>query len=59
MDPDANWQEQCELYKAMLDARNKTHDELISKGTRLAELVEAMDVWIRGGGFLPAAWVRK
>lgn len=30
----------------------------IIDGDRLAELVSALDEWITGGGFLPAAWQR-
>lgn len=32
--------------------------EIAEKGDRLIELVQAMDDWLRKGGFLPTAWQR-
>jgi hypothetical protein len=30
--------------------------DMVSKAMRLAELIEALDQWITGGGFLPERW---
>lgn len=56
MDPDANLKEQRELaalIQSQLD-EGETPDE--DDVLRLSELVIALDEWIAGGGFLPAAW---
>jgi len=69
MDPDANLAEQRQIAARIL-ARHT--DDVRSRGRlrrgvemsaddtddaqRLAELVQALDGWISGGGFLPAAW---
>lgn len=58
MDPTKNLSEQVELAKKML----KDYEDLDSNGidqddaNRLAQLVEALDEWIRRGGFLPVPW---
>jgi hypothetical protein len=68
MDPTANLTEQRSIV-AEINAINDAADDegnltaeqqgdLNDLGTRLAELVEALDNWISGGGFLPAAWSR-
>lgn len=44
MDPDSNLEEMLEIATALQDE------------SRLAELVVALDGWLRGGGFLPQAW---
>jgi len=56
MDPDANLAEQVRLATAVVDG--KPSGGMTPVADRLAELVLAMDEWIRGGGFLPAAWSR-
>lgn len=66
MDPNANLKEQRELVKqinAIQDACSEEGKftrlqecELVDAGLRLAELVEALDNWIRNGGFKPTAW---
>ncbi len=62
MDPDANLKEQLEIAKRLLKKfmdsdKDMAFDESDEGDVvRLAELVEAMDGWIRKGGFLPAAW---
>jgi hypothetical protein len=71
MDPDANLAEQRRLVqqiKARLNgawAKAKTEAQIKQverdmtyDGTRLAELVEALDEWIIKGGFLPKRWQR-
>ena len=62
MDPDANLKEQLEII-ARIIARGETgsyteaeRDEQVADAERLADLVEALDGWIKGGGFPPAAW---
>ena len=58
MDPDANLIEQRSLAQAIVDADNQAYD-VDPDALRLAELVLALDEWIRGGGFLPANWAKK
>jgi len=62
MDPDANLKEQRELI-ARINADDEASDETSPRvmynpndARRLIELVQALDQWITGGGFLPAAW---
>lgn len=59
MDPDSNLAEQLELAKDILGAAD--HDGSIDEDdvVRLAELIEALDGWIKRGGFLPKRWTRK
>jgi hypothetical protein len=59
MDPDANLKEQLEIAKNILGAvdHGGTLDE--DDVVRLAELVEGLDEWIRGQGFLPKRWSRR
>ena len=54
MDPDTNLKEQLELANRILACG--AHDMVDGELERLAELVEALDEWIRSGGFLPDAW---
>lgn len=66
MDPNANLDEQLMLTKritAIFDAvrptgqfSNEQRSDLAASATRLAELVESLDHWITGGGFLPTRW---
>jgi hypothetical protein len=56
MDPTANLAEQLCIATRMQENDDAgespdTHDAL-----RLAELVIALDEWIRSGGFLPTRW---
>jgi len=56
MDPDANLKEQLLLAQKA----NKLDGELTDEDAiRLAELVLALDEWIRNGGFLPKLWRTK
>lgn len=65
MDPNANLDEQL-LLAARLQQLSEVQGrrsltegeeiELWDSATRLAELVEALDHWITGGGFLPTRW---
>lgn len=66
MDPNANIDEQLELVKEINAVVDSAADDgtltpeqteaLGDKAARLAELVEALDHWITGGGFLPTRW---
>lgn len=51
MDPTVNLAEQLQI-----SIRISKDETLPDDHERLAELVIALDAWIRGGGFLPAAW---
>jgi hypothetical protein len=52
MDPNANLDEQRYIVDRFCDGSADPEQD----GLRLAELVEALDDWIRKGGFLPKAW---
>ena len=54
MDPNANLEEQLRIA-----ARIANGEELSTDAERLADLVEALDGWLKGGGFLPQRWERK
>ena len=56
MDPNANLKEQQRLSAELLEGNEDGIDPI--KAYRLAELVEALDGWIRRGGFLPTDWVK-
>lgn len=69
MDPNANLREQRELVDEINDIQDEVGDDgvltadqkedLARAVFRLAELVEALDNWIRRGGFLPDTWQRS
>lgn len=53
MDPNSNRLEQLQIARQIVDdAENHTHGAV-----RLAELVIALDEWMREGGFIPQAWL--
>jgi len=56
MDPDANLEEQL-LLAARIN-RHRDNEKIPNEHDvwRLAELVEALNEWIRKGGALPTAW---
>jgi len=58
MDPNANLEEQRRLTQKLLSLTVGEADlpDLHSDAVRLAELVEALDVWLTRGGFLPSEW---
>ena len=68
LDPDANLAEQIELARVILkkvdavaEAEELSDDleishEVVDDAERLAELVIALDGWLRRRGFLPGAW---
>jgi len=58
MDPDSNLSEQLELAQEIVTSAEAglSHPE---EACRLAELVLALDEWIKKGGFLPQQWQVK
>jgi hypothetical protein len=58
MDPEANLKEQMELVLRLQVAEEREEGSVDPDALRLAELVDALDCWLRSGGFLPAAWRR-
>ena len=62
MDPNANLREQLELAQeivkraASIEQQDMTLSPAEQNALRLAELVLALDEWIRKGGFLPRQW---
>lgn len=69
MDPEANLAEQISLAEQIIEIIDERgdedgnlcdddKDEVVDNANRLAELVQALDGWIRSGGFLPASWAR-
>ena len=57
MDPDEALRQ---LRTAIRDYRNATSIAASEDAAdRLAEHAEALDGWLRGGGFLPAEWSRR
>ena len=60
MDPNANLAEQLRLAQSIRTrfdgADLDTLMEIIDDAVRLATLVQALDGWIRNGGFLPDVW---
>lgn len=57
MDPDANLREQLELAERLNDENGYgPGEDMSADAARLAELVLALDGWIRRGGFLPERW---
>jgi hypothetical protein len=55
MDPNATLREMREIAERITFGPNDSRDE---ETIRLAELVVAIDLWIRGKGALPSAWNR-
>lgn len=54
MDPNANLQEQLRLSQEILDGKHVEEN-----AERLAELVQALNGWIKRGGFLPQDWQNR
>ena len=57
MDPTANLQEQRRLTAIINESIYAS--EISDAAVELAELAEALDQWISGGGFLPAQWRKE
>lgn len=55
MDPNAALNELRELAAECL----RNADTRDPNAVRVAELIEGLDGWLHGGGFLPARWERK
>lgn len=55
MDPNANLAEQRRIFATLTDG---TANDRIARLERLAELAQALDEWLSGGGFLPREWQR-
>lgn len=51
MDPDSNLDEQRRIRNRIMNGTDGIND-----ANRLSELSEALDEWIKGGGFLPTSW---
>ena len=58
MDPNANLYEQIKCATRIMHAADTAGDAVSDDAYRLAELVTALDGWIRKGGFLPTQWER-
>ena len=56
MDANANLEQQRAIIKRLLSEDSEPD---AGDAVRLAELAEALDGWIKAGGFLPAAWRRS
>ena len=70
MDPDRNIADQMQLSTEIIEIideradddgvlSDEDKDEVVEKANELAELVQALDAWIKKGGFLPAIWRQK
>lgn len=59
MDPNANLEEQLRLANRLLSGRPASQRASRLDAARLAELVLALNEWIKKGGFLPDIWVRQ
>ena len=59
MDPDANLQEQREIIARMNRPENEGGYQGYGRDVaRIAELAQALDEWLTGGGFLPRQWCK-
>jgi proline dehydrogenase len=58
MDPNSNLAEQLELAEKLIAEYDRNYHVDEEEADRLAELVIALDEWLRKGGFLPCPWVR-
>jgi hypothetical protein len=59
MDPNANLEEQRRIAIHIIEAIDAGQVPQEADVDRLAELVLALDGWLRSGGFLPASWARR
>jgi hypothetical protein len=58
MDPDINVREQLDLATRILRRYDNGGRVGTQDPARLAELVMALDQWLRQGGFTPKRWAR-
>jgi hypothetical protein len=56
VDPTANVREQRELATAIMLRADQDKPQEPQDAERLAELVQDLDGWMKGGGFAPAQW---
>lgn len=56
MDPNANLREQLELVASLRESYEAEQGLDEVDVMRLVDLVEALDGWLRKGGFLPRHW---
>lgn len=57
MDIEVAYRNQTRAFGALRQALNDEDAALIAEAAEdLADAVEAIDGWLRGGGFLPLAW---
>jgi hypothetical protein len=54
MDPTANLRDQLDYAEAILDPAGNIQS---AEAVALAELVVALNEWLREGGFLPSQWL--
>ena len=57
MDPNANLDRLLELARRMADQEADDIEE--DNAIELAELILALDEWLRRGGFLPRRWLPR
>lgn len=57
MDPDSNLENQIDIANDILNG-NVEEEDLADDAAALAELVVALDEWLRRGGALPSSWDR-
>lgn len=61
MDPNENLREQLEISARIMHAMETGDydaEDMEADACRLAELVLALDAWIKSGGFRPGIWSR-
>lgn len=62
MDPEEAYRNMVELARSLLAARDNDDADLryaLDDAMELAEAVEALDGWLRKGGFPPKAWAGR
>jgi len=56
MDPDATLKQLRALVRDVQDQEEEEFPDLTEQAEEFAELFEALDDWLKGGGFKPRAW---
>ena len=56
MDPNELLKEMLSIAKRIQDASDRGSFAGVESAERLAECVQALDTWIKCGGFLPKQW---
>lgn len=57
MDPTENLRMQLRIADRLIEADDKDLRPLPTDAVALAELVIALDEWVKAGGFLPSQWL--